>query len=44
MPFSGRLRLVTLLRIDVSRENSAPINILIKIGELGAALAVNSNG
>jgi hypothetical protein len=35
MPFSGMLRRVTLVRTDVSEENSASITMVIRIGELG---------
>jgi hypothetical protein len=43
MPFSGMLRLVALVRIDVSDELSASIIRVRRIGELGTTLVVTSN-
>jgi hypothetical protein len=40
---SGMLRLVALVRADVSQEFSASIIRVTRIGELGATLAVTSN-
>jgi hypothetical protein len=37
------LRLVALVRIDVSEELSASIIVLTRIGELGTTLAVTNN-
>jgi hypothetical protein len=39
----GMLRRVALVRTDVSEELSASIIRVIRIGELGATLAVNGN-
>jgi hypothetical protein len=43
MAFSGMLRRVVLLRIDVSEGPSASFISVIRIGELGTTLAVTSN-
>jgi hypothetical protein len=43
MPSSGMLRLVTLVRTNVSRERSASIIRVTRICELGTTLAVTSN-
>jgi hypothetical protein len=44
MPSSGMLRLVALVRTDVSEERIASIIRVTRIGELGTTLAVTSNG
>jgi hypothetical protein len=43
MTSSGMLRLVALVRTDVSEERSASIIKVTRIGELGTTLAVTSN-
>jgi hypothetical protein len=43
MMSSGVLRLVALVRTDVSEEPSASIIRVTRIGELGTTLAVTSN-
>jgi hypothetical protein len=43
MAASGMLRRVALLRTDVSKESSAYIIRVERIGELGTTLAVTSN-
>jgi hypothetical protein len=43
MPFSGMLRGVALVRIDISEELSASFIRVKRIGELGTTLAVTSN-
>jgi hypothetical protein len=43
MPFPGMLRLVALVRTDVSEEHSISIIRVIRIGELGTTLSVTSN-
>jgi hypothetical protein len=43
MGSSGMLRLVALVRTDVSEELSASFNRVTRIGELGTMLAVTSN-
>jgi hypothetical protein len=43
MAFSGTLRLVALVRTDVSEELSASFIRVTRIGEVGTKLAVNSN-
>jgi hypothetical protein len=43
MASSWMLRLVALVRTDVSEERSASIKRVTKIGELGTTLAVTSN-
>jgi hypothetical protein len=40
---SGMLRLVALVRTDVSEEPSVSFNRVTRIGELGTTLAVTSN-
>jgi hypothetical protein len=43
MASSGMVRRVALVRTDVSEEFGAAIIRVIRIGELGTTLAVNSN-
>jgi hypothetical protein len=43
MPSSGMLRLVALVRTDVSEERSVSIIRVTRIGELGKGLAATSN-
>jgi hypothetical protein len=43
MAYSGMLRRVALVRIDVSEELSASFIRVTRLGELGTTLAVNSN-
>jgi hypothetical protein len=43
MASSGMLRLVALVRTDVSEELNASIIRVTRIGELGTTLAVTSN-
>jgi hypothetical protein len=43
MASSGRLRLVALVRTDVSEELSASFIRVTRFGELGTTLAVTSN-
>jgi hypothetical protein len=43
MVSSGMLRLVVLVRTDVSEERSASFIRVTRIGELGTTLAVTSN-
>jgi hypothetical protein len=43
MAYSGMLRLVALVRTDVSEELSASFIRVSRIGELGTTLAVTSN-
>jgi hypothetical protein len=42
MVFSGMLRLVALLRTDISKELSASFIRVTRIGELGTSLAVTT--
>jgi hypothetical protein len=43
MPSSGMLRIVGLVRTDVSEEPSAPIIEVTRIGEIGTTLVITSN-
>jgi hypothetical protein len=43
MPSSGMLRIVALVRTDVSEELSASIIMVTRIGEVGTTLAVTNN-
>jgi hypothetical protein len=43
MPFSAMLRLVALVRADVSKESSISNIMVTRIDELGTTLAVISN-
>jgi hypothetical protein len=43
MPFSAMLRLMALIRIDVSEEPSASITRVTRINERGTTFAVTSN-
>jgi DNA-binding TFAR19-related protein (PDSD5 family) len=43
MPSFGMLRRVALVRTDVSEELSVSIIRVVRIGEVGTMLAVNSN-